>query len=63
MSSPTGVKLINILEVDFSLRAGFRLDLDQLDCREFELLRTLHGERQRYEDDMAEEQRRKNRHG
>jgi hypothetical protein len=57
--SPEGKRLERALDVDFALRSGFTVTLDEVNYWEFTVLKILAEERGRLERDQIEEARRK----
>jgi len=49
LASPMGKRFTGVLELDYALRAGFRIGMEELSCIEFGLLRLLDEERHRLE--------------
>lgn len=59
LQSEMGQRFRNALEIDFALRAGFTITLEDVSCIEFGLLQLLEKERQRYEKQEMEKVTRK----
>jgi len=57
LETPMGSRFKAALELDFALRAGFTISLDDISAIEFGLLRMLDEERHRYEKDQLEKAR------
>ena len=49
LASPYGLRLSVVIDLDFALQVGFHLTLNEIDYREFRLLRMLAEERQKFE--------------
>ena len=49
LDGPAGETLSRILDLDFALRAGFTVTMDDVDLDEFRALQVLHSEREKWE--------------
>lgn len=59
LASPWGRRFIAVLELDFALRVGFNVNLDEVSCIDFGLLKLLDEERHRYEKEEIDKMRNK----
>lgn len=60
MNTEQGALLQRITSLDFALRKGIRVDLDEIPADEFIGLQILEQEQNRHEREKIEEQKRKN---
>jgi hypothetical protein len=49
MAGPVGEDLNRVVDLDFALRAGFAITLDDIDADDFRALQILHAEREKWE--------------
>jgi hypothetical protein len=49
MAGPVGEDLNRVVDLDFALRAGFAITLDDIDADDFHALQILHAEREKWE--------------
>jgi hypothetical protein len=60
LRSPLGLRFQRVIELDFALRAGFTIGLEDVNIIDFRLLQLLDDERRRYEQEEIEKSRNKN---
>jgi hypothetical protein len=58
IQGPYGQGIPAVLDLDFALQSGISITLEQLNYREFRLLRHLTDERNQYETEQIEKKRR-----
>jgi hypothetical protein len=49
LAGPAGENLHRVVDLDFALRAGFTITLDEVDADDFRALQILHTERENWE--------------
>jgi hypothetical protein len=49
LAGPMGESLHRVVDLDFALRAGFTVTLDEVDADDFRALQILHAERENWE--------------